>query len=208
MVKCIKEVNSPYTDADRRQDLAGLTHKLALRFLSETETSYCLCVLTYEAGMKLETSLGENYPVHPKSDKPSPSHEALPKPLAAYVPLHIIFSRIAYDLSCTLGVSEADMYDKYHRTCQQAWDLLPHLMRIDHPIAILNYVPGISLCFEIIEGQAGKDYFIDALKSTNVRRVLPSGREDTERFLTNICCLSTGRDTDGYAVHVNWAVHM
>ncbi|KAH7173917.1 uncharacterized protein B0J16DRAFT_325397 [Fusarium flagelliforme] len=147
MVKCIKAINNPYTAADQRQNLAEQTHELALRFLSETETSYRLCVSTYETGMNMESSLGENYPWHPKLDSPPPSHEALLKPLAAWMSLRIIFSRMAYDLSCTLGAADLEMYDKYHRTCQQAWDLLPHLMKIDHPIATLNYVSGIFLCF-------------------------------------------------------------
>ena len=203
MVKCIKEINNPYTPADRRQHLAEQTHALALRSLAETETGYRLCVSTYEIGMEMESSLGENYPWHRKLASPPPSHEALLKPLAAYVPMRIIFSRIAYDLSCTLGATDAEMYGKYHWMCQQGWDLLPHIMKIDHPIATLNYVVGVVLCFEILESQERKDYLVDALKSTNFRRVLPSSREDTERFLMNICCLSTGRDTDGYDVHVN-----
>ncbi|RFN43418.1 hypothetical protein FIE12Z_12338 [Fusarium flagelliforme] len=92
MVKCIEEINNPYTAADRRQHLAEQTHDLALIFLSETETSYRLCVSTYEIGMKLESSLRENYPWHPKLDTSTIARGTLQTISRIHAPAHHILS--------------------------------------------------------------------------------------------------------------------
>lgn len=90
--------------------------------------------------MQINSGVGENYPLHPKLAKASPSHEEVLKPLAAYIAMRIIYTRIASDLSCILEAAHPEMYKKYHQLCQQAWDLLPHLIMIDHQIRTLNYI--------------------------------------------------------------------
>lgn len=190
----MKKIRNPRTTDDERNELARCTYHMAAELVSQCDSIYQLCVQNYQSGMSMQSRLGEHYPSQITLNELPCNHNELLRPLVGYMVVQIVFTHIAFDLSCVLEEPDGAMYEKYHQACRQAWGLLPHLRKIDHPMAVLNYATPVYLCFEILEEQANKDYLLDTLKTTNVKRLLPDGRRDTEKWLMNLCLLTTGRD--------------
>ena len=194
LIMRLKTIRNPHTVDNERLELANRTHHLAAELVSQCDRNYQVCVQNYESGIPMQQALGEDYPAQPALQELPSNHLELLRPLVAYMVLQIVYSRIAFDLSCILGEPNGGMYKIYHQVCRQAWGLLAHLGKIDHPTAVFNYGTPVYLCFEIVEEQADKDYFINTLKATIIRRLLPEDQRSAEKWLMNLCRLMTGRD--------------
>ena len=192
MITCMSKVRNPNTTDHEAKRLAHWGYELATNFVRQSDSIYPLVVEEYQSGTLMRSALGNDYPSLAQVDTLPSNYVDLLRLLAGYMSVRILYSRMAFELSCTLGNPNCAMYDKYHGTCRQAWGLLPHIATVG-PLTILSSIFPVFLCFEIIEEQVNKDYLIDTLKKTNVRRVLPVGRKETERWLLNTCRLLTGR---------------